>query len=317
MNQMKAFKIVTIVVLVTMVAVLVFAYTNQGSVFNTASNTVSNAGNQSISSLPSTPNTTIPKISKVTSLAVNPPELDPGIQAIITAKLNNDSAVPDNYETRVRVDDISEAALPTFLDTPQTTIAPGDTKTLSVTLTVNTPGTYKVTWDSQTAQFTVKKPDTATVAPANATAPDFSGIDVVTNKKITLSDFKGQAILLNFVNYGCDPSVNQKVGSELLLIRDLKAKRTDFAPVSVFCGCCPPDVLRSFAQQNNLSWPWILDSDNSIVAKYGNYLRKFGYPTLIFIDKDGKIQETAGYSDAAKLNSSLDNLNGLSATKSG
>ncbi|MFC2039376.1 TlpA family protein disulfide reductase [Chloroflexota bacterium] len=69
----------------------------------------------------------------------------------------------------------------------------------------------------------------------------------------------------------------------------------DFVPVSVFFGCCPVDVLRYFAQQNNLDWPWILDSDYTIADKYGEYLAQYGYPTLVFIDRGQTIRDVTGY----------------------
>ncbi|MFC2066076.1 peroxiredoxin family protein [Chloroflexota bacterium] len=139
-------------------------------------------------------------------------------------------------------------------------------------------------------------------------APDFTSVDVVTNQEITLSSFKGSMVLLNFVNYGCDPSLNNVVSKQLLAIKELKSQRSDFMPVSVFCGCCTPEVLRDFAEQNDLTWPWILDTDYSIVRNYASYLRKYGYPTLIFIDQEQNIREVAGYSDLSALSSKLDQI---------
>ena len=176
----------------------------------------------------------------------------------------------------------------------------------------DTPGTYKVTWGELTEEFKVVKADKTDTgnykATTKATAPDFTSVDVVTNQKITLSSFKGSMVLLNFVNYGCDPSLNNVVSKQLLAIKELKSQRSDFMPVSVFCGCCPPEVLRDFAKQNNLTWPWILDTDYSIVRKYVSHLRKYGYPTLIFIDQGQYVREVAGYSDLAVLSVKLDRI---------
>jgi len=79
-------------------------------------------------------------------------------------------------------------------------------------------------------------------------------------------------------------------------------------PLSVFCGCCPPNVLRDFAEQNELTWPWILDTDNSIVRKYAPHLREYGYPTLIFIDKEQTIREVTGYIDVSTLTMKIDEV---------
>lgn len=151
------------------------------------------------------------------------------------------------------------------------------------------------------------QPDSPKSTTPNPTiAPDFTGVDVVTNETISLTQFKGSVILLNFVNYGCSSSLNQIVSAQLLAIRDLSKQRDDFVPISVFCGCCPPDVLREFALQNGLSWPWILDTNNSILPQYADYLREYGYPTLIFIDEDQHIREVTGYCDVSTLGIKID-----------
>ena len=71
---------------------------------------------------------------------------------------------------------------------------------------------------------------------------------------------------------------------------------------------CRPDVLHEFAEQNDLTWPWILDTDNSIVRKYERYLRQYSYPTLIFIDKEQNIREVTGYIDISTLSVKIDGI---------
>jgi hypothetical protein len=105
-----------------------------------------------------------------------------------------------------------------------------------------------------------------------------------------------------------DPSTNNVVSAQLLAIRDLQNKRSDFTPVSVFCGCCPEDTLKDFATQNGLEWPWILDSDYSIVNSYVDYLRAYGYPTLIYIDHEMNIRNVTGYTGLVDLSAKLDLL---------
>ncbi|MFC1919716.1 peroxiredoxin family protein [Chloroflexota bacterium] len=143
---------------------------------------------------------------------------------------------------------------------------------------------------------------------SEVSSPDFTGVDVVTDQRITLSDFKGSVVLLNFVNYGCNQSLNDIVSNQLLIIRELENSREDFVPVSVFCGCCPEQVLRDFAQQNNLVWPWILDTDYSIVNDYIEYLRDYGYPTLVYIDQEQNIKDVSGYTGLEELSARLDVL---------
>jgi peroxiredoxin len=150
----------------------------------------------------------------------------------------------------------------------------------------------------------------AVTAPADTSdlAPDFNGVDVNTGKAISLQQFAGKIVLLNFVNYGCSSSVNTAVSAQLLAIQDLSQIRTDFVPVSVFCGCCSPGALKQFASANNLNWPWILDTGNSIVPKYSTYLGQHGYPTLVFIDGNGKIINSSGAMNEAAMGQELDKI---------
>lgn len=137
-------------------------------------------------------------------------------------------------------------------------------------------------------------------------APDFYGIDVMSGQNITLNQFQGSSVVLNFVNYGCSADINYRVSKQLLNMKNLTEEREDFKPISVFCGCCPEETLKNFAQENNFTWSWILDSDYSIISKYAEYVQIFDYPTLIFIDKDQNIRDATGLVDQETLSSKID-----------
>jgi len=252
---------------------------------------------------------------QVTDLAINPVEVNLGVEVITTAKVTNTSDTEADYVAEVRIDDINRGSLPAFRYSKQVTIAASDTQLVSVLVNTNKPGTYKVTWAGLTGVFRVVQPaeETESSNPkSNASepviAPDFTALDVVTNETISLSQFNGSVIILNFVNYGCSPSLNKVVSAQLLAIREVRQRRDDFVPISIFCGCCPIDALREFATQNKLTWPWILDTDYSIIGKYANYLRQYGYPTLIFIDEDQHIREVTGYADVPSLSTKIDEM---------
>jgi peroxiredoxin len=146
------------------------------------------------------------------------------------------------------------------------------------------------------------------VITARSPAPDFTAGDVVTGKQVTLSSYAGKMVILNFENYGCSQATNDQVSSQLLIIQQIYKQRSDVMPVSVFCGCCPPDVLRKFATDNGLDWPWILDTGGSIVAKYSSFNGSITYPTLFLIDKAQQVREVTGFTDLAALNQKLDAL---------
>ncbi len=251
--------------------------------------------------------TSAPVAFQTANLNINPTEVNPGVEVIISAKVTNIGNTEGSYAAGLKINDVTMATL-------KETLAAGASRVTGFAGAVDTPGTYKVTWveltgESETprltGEFVVVKPD-ETITSSPTTAPDFTGVDVVTSKTISLSQFKGSVVLLNFVNYGCSPSVNQIVSTQLLAIKELMKQRSDFIPLSIFCGCCPPDVLRKFAKENDLTWPWILDTDNSIVRQYASYLRQYGYPTLVFIDKQQYVREVTGNCDVPTLSVKID-----------
>lgn len=246
---------------------------------------------------------------ETTALAVNPSEVYPGVEVVVTAQVTNTSDAESTYTAGLSLGDET-------VGTTEITLAAGESKPVSFTKSMANPGTYRVTWTELVGEFLVPRltgklvvvGDGETGSTALGTAPDFTSEDVLTGETISLSQYSGSVILLNFVNYGCSQPTNEKVSAQLLTIKALKAQRDDFIPVSVFCGCCPKDVLRQFATDNQLTWPWILDTDYSVVPKYTSYISKYGYPTLILIDKDQKIIEVSGSLDASELAAIIDQL---------
>jgi len=260
------------------------------------------------------PQTTTEEVSKTesgfktTDLSINPAEVYPGVEVIITAQVTNTGNNEAIYVAGLRLDDKT-------VDTEEVTFSAGASQPVSFTGSIGASGTYQVTWAERVGEFLVPRLTGELVVVGdepldsiytNIAAPDFTAIDVVSGESISLSQFSGSTILLNFVNYGCNPSTNEVVGAQILAIRELREQRDDFVPISVFCGCCPIDVLRDFAEENKLSWPWILDSDYSIVQEYALHLRKYGYPTLVFIDKKQLIREVTGYCDVSALETNIE-----------
>ena len=243
-------------------------------------------------------------------LTINPSEVNPGVEVIITAQVVNTGDTEGIYTAGLIIDDTTAA-------TTEVTLAAGASQLVSFIGSMTTPGTHKVTWAELVGKFLVPRLNGDIVvvgdeplefSDVNITAPDFTAVDVVTGETISLDQFSGTPVLLNFVNYGCSAELNQIVSAQLLAIRDLKEKRDDFVSISVFCGCCPEDLLREFAEENELEWPWILDTDYSIVNKYASYLREYGYPTLILIDKEQYIREVTGYNDVNSLMAKIDEV---------
>jgi len=245
---------------------------------------------------------------KVSDLTIDPVEIRPGEELVITAQLTKIIDTEDSYTAELKINGITEAV-------EDVSIGLGEIKPLNFKVSRDESGTYKVALGSLTGTFIVVNPTNLAQTGSNEnttsdliSAPDFIGLDVVTNESISLKQFKGSMVLLNFVNYGCSSSLNQIVSAQLFVIRDTLKQRNDVVPLSVFCGCCPPDLLRDFATKNNFNWPWVLDVDNTIVPQYIDFLTEYGYPTLIIIDDNQYIRDAASYCDFFTLGTKLDEV---------
>jgi len=254
--------------------------------------------------------TPVPTVFQTANLAINPTEVNPGVEIIITAQVTNTADTEGTYGAGLMINDVT-------VETTEVTMTSGESRPLSFVGSMATPGTYEVTWAELvgeflvprlTGEFVVAGDEPLDLGGSQITAPDFTAVDVVTGETLSLGQFSGSTVLLNFVNLGCSSRLSEVVSAQLLAIKELRGQRHDFIPVSVFCGCCSPDVLREFAVQNDLTWPWILDTDNSIVRKYERYLKQYGYPTLIFIDKEQNIREVTGYIDISTLSVKIDEI---------
>ena len=245
---------------------------------------------------------------QLTDLAIDPAEINPGEEVLVTATITNVSDAEKSYSAELSINDATEAV-------KEVVLPAGGTELLSFSVSKDITGNYRVILGDLSGQFVVIKPvdltptsDTEITASEFTIARDFTSMDVVTSEIVSLSQFRGSVVLINFVNYGCSTSLNQIVSAQLSVIRDLRKQRQDFVPISIFCGCCPAEGLREFAEQNDLIWPWILDTDNSIIPLYTDYLTEYGYPTLILIDKDQHIREATGYSDFFTLDRAIEEI---------
>jgi len=247
-------------------------------------------------------------VFQITDLMINPAEVSPGEKVNINANLTNTGDTEGSYTVKLFINNVAAVV-------SEVTVPAGTIQVLSYSASSEIPGTYIITLGERTEQFVVVEPgkltepsNPETTTPKSTIAPNFTGVDVVTNETISLAQFKGTIVLLNFVNYGCSASVNKVVSAQLLAIKELREQRDDFIPLSVFCGCCPEYTLRDFAEENDLKWPWVLDTENSIVPQYIDYLREYGYPTLIFIDEEQHIRGVTGYSDVSTLSVRIDEM---------
>jgi len=124
----------------------------------------------------------------------------------------------------------------------------------------------------QALGFQVWRPDTA--AP-NFTLRDLKGRDV------SLEDFKGQVVFLNFWATWCPPCRNEMPSMEKLYSR---MEGQDFAMLAVDLQE-NEDQVRRFVDTAGYSFPVLLDSSGRTGAAY----QVSGIPTTYIIDKQGNV----------------------------
>ena len=125
-------------------------------------------------------------------------------------------------------------------------------------------------------------------------APDFSLKDL-DGKNIAFSDYSGKVLFLNFWASWCPPCRNEIPGF-VEVYEKYKNQGMVILGVSVDHGGV--DLVKSFAKQNNITYPLAMVT-RQIIEDYrpGNSI-----PFTIIIDREGKIRERhLGYLDKREL----------------
>jgi len=120
-------------------------------------------------------------------------------------------------------------------------------------------------------------------------APDFTLTDL-DGQKVSLSDFKGKVIIVDFWATWCGPC-KMEIPSFIQLQDDYK---DDVVILGVSLDQGGPKVVVPFAKKMNINYP-IVYGDGSVVQAYGGIR---GIPTTFVIDRDFNIQRKyVGYTD--------------------
>lgn len=115
-------------------------------------------------------------------------------------------------------------------------------------------------------------------------APDFS-LKTLEGKTVTLSDFRGQAVLVNLWATWCPPC-RAEMPAIQKLYDEYKAQGFVVLAVNMTYQDDPLAVL-PFAQENNLAFPILLEETGDMAKSYE--LRSL--PSSFFINRDGFVQE--------------------------
>ena len=111
-------------------------------------------------------------------------------------------------------------------------------------------------------------------------APDFS-LPSLNGENLKLSDLRGKAVLINFWAIWCDPCKE-----EMPLLESLSEEYgEELAVIAINEGDSVVEA-ENFLEEENIKLTVLLDEDRKVGEKY----KIGGYPTSIFIDKEGIIQ---------------------------
>lgn len=113
-------------------------------------------------------------------------------------------------------------------------------------------------------------------------APDFTLNDINGNK-VTLSQFRGKVVILNFWSIWCGPCV-----AEMPSLDNLYRESKDKGLVVIAIAVDNPEkAVRSFIEEKKLTFLVLLDKDKKVYFKYSLY----GIPVTLLIDRKGFIAE--------------------------
>ncbi len=132
-------------------------------------------------------------------------------------------------------------------------------------------------------------------------APDFQLLNLE-GQPVSLSDFQGKPVLLNFWATWCGPC-----RQEMPLIQGIFEEYSDAELVILAIDIGEtPSVVNNFIERSNFSFPVLLDTDQDVALEYN--IRAI--PTTFFIDKDGIIQaiKVGAFSNMIEIEKSLDRI---------
>ena len=113
-------------------------------------------------------------------------------------------------------------------------------------------------------------------------APDFS-LDNMSGKKVTLTQFRGKVVILNFWSIWCGPCL-----AEMPSLNKLYLEFKDKGIVVIAVAEDPAEKpVKSYVQEKSIAFPILMDRDKKVYFKYS----LFGIPVTFLIDKKGVIVE--------------------------
>ena len=132
-------------------------------------------------------------------------------------------------------------------------------------------------------------------------APDFQ-LPNLEGQSISLSDFRGEPVLVNFWASWCGPCIY-----EMPFIQEVYEEWSASGLVVLAINKGESlSTAKDFMQSNNYSFPVLLDISQDVALEYNIW----GIPTTFFIDRDGIIQATkvGAFSSKAEIEMMLSEI---------
>ncbi len=134
-------------------------------------------------------------------------------------------------------------------------------------------------------------------------APDFS-LTTLDNQTVKLSQFRGTPVLINFWATWCPPCKEELP----LLVKTHQANQDRLVILGVDMAE-EAGVVRDKVREVGITYPVLLDSQNEVTNRY----QVRGYPTSLFVDKNGIVQRiTVGQLTEDTIKSALDRVYSIS-----
>ncbi len=119
------------------------------------------------------------------------------------------------------------------------------------------------------------------VVAAGSIAPDFT-LENMQGEKVSLSQFRGKVVIVNFWATWCPPCRNEMPSMEVL---HQTFKDDDLVLLAINVEKNGHQVVADFLQESPLSFPILLDDQNQVQNLYG----VFQYPESFIVDRDGVV----------------------------
>ena len=112
-------------------------------------------------------------------------------------------------------------------------------------------------------------------------APQFS-LPGISGDRVSLADFKGKTVVLNFWATWCPPCIEELPSLEALYRQN---KDKGFIVLAV-ASRDDADAVREMKEKSRLTMPVVLDEDGAVANRY----KATGFPETFIIDREGKIR---------------------------